>query len=259
MAKRNLKAWQNRVLKVLQGRKKPRPIKVKMGVTSLAGPRIFLLLDTIEDFSAQVLSDFIEEHIVPEIRRGYDRATHATHAKKFIIERSGGVLRKGTIRTADWSGHLDGLRVLEERLTKHVSTRSVGHIGEQVGYKLSQLKSNQMSTHNTFTRSQLTNWFFTVEFGTGIAANVGGERWVRKPGHSPVLLGKDGKSLKEKDGSWWYGPRKGMGMHMLGQKGANVFWEYGSRRPKTLWKQIFEERLPGYFGARFRQYTGATR
>ena len=77
--------------------------------------------------------------------------------------------------------------------------------------------------------------FKAVEFGTGVAENVGGAQWVRKDGPT-----------KESDGSWWLGPTKQQGAHFFGQKGFHFLYEERTRKPKEFYYKFIYEKFPEF-------------
>jgi hypothetical protein len=62
------------------------------------------------------------------------------------------------------------------------------------------------------TSSAMTTMWRQLEFGTGIYA-------------SGDPSGNPGSPFKEGDGSWWYGKKRGMGLHLLGTPGAHVAYD----------------------------------
>lgn len=87
------------------------------------------------------------------------------------------------------------------------------------------------------THKELNTWFYGVEYGTGIAENVGGGKWVRTQGPT-----KDRDPL----GSWWVGPKAGTGAHFIGQKGMNIFYNRSDRLPKSVWVHLIAEEWPKF-------------
>lgn len=85
--------------------------------------------------------------------------------------------------------------------------------------------------------SDFSSWFYTVEFGTGVAENVGGSQWVNHEGES-----------KNADGSWMYG--KAPGLHIYGQKGFHFLFDEGHAPDKyyiSLVNTWLPERVRDYF------------
>ena len=166
-----------------------------------------------------------------------------------------------------WNALLGALATQPKLYNRQEFTIGYG-IGD-MGQILS-LDSRDYSPLNTGrSKSPLTNWFLTVEFGTGIAENVGGQQYVRLEGDTKDLSG---------DGSWWTGgqgfmdkinqkkeqegasagepasqreTRAGTGLHFFGQKGFNIFFDPGDRwtlvrKHNPMWDKIFYEELPKY-------------
>jgi hypothetical protein len=88
---------------------------------------------------------------------------------------------------------------------------------------------------STSARGEPNTLFKAVEFGTGIAENVGGPQWVRHEGET-----------KEDDGSWWLGPSVGMGAHFMGQKGFHFLYDERTRRPKEFYYKYIYEKFPEF-------------
>ena len=234
---------------VINGRNKPKPIRLRMTPEGKVGPGIVVLSSVLDEFTSLVMTKYINERIVKEIARQYSTLSLGIHGKKLlqhVKDSEGKSSAFGTPRTTDASMTSAGWSALEARVKEFRPVRSGNEIGFQMGYRVMELRSKQFTQHG-FGESKLDNWFFAVEFGTGVAENVGGAKWMRGPGDAPVTVGKDSKSLKEKDGSWWFGARRGQGAHMLGQKGAGIFWEHGSRRPRSLWRKLFTEEFPAFY------------
>jgi hypothetical protein len=91
------------------------------------------------------------------------------------------------------------------------------------------------------TQSPVNSLFLATEFGTGIQKNVG--PFVRGPN-------KTDARTKEKDGSWWFGEKRGEGMHMFGQKGFHFLYSQNSRKPHTGYIKFFRQEFPRFFIAR---------
>jgi hypothetical protein len=90
------------------------------------------------------------------------------------------------------------------------------------------------------TNSDMNSLFLAVEFGTGIAANVGGSQWVRRGSQYPA---KDPSG----DGSWWTGGKPGSGTRVYGQKGFHFLYDAASRRPHPEYADYFRTEFPKFF------------
>lgn len=90
------------------------------------------------------------------------------------------------------------------------------------------------------TNSEYTSLFLAIEYGTGVADNVGGEQFVRHEGNTA-----------EPDGSWWLGPQVGMGLHFLGQRGFHFLYDEHSRMPREIYAERVKSKLAEYIRAAF--------
>lgn len=106
-------------------------------------------------------------------------------------------------------------------------------------------------TFQDFTRtnkiSEFNNWFLATEFGTGIAANVGGVQNVNFKGDTKDPSG---------DGSWWLGS-VGTGAHVYGQKGFGLFYDLTTRKPRSFWIHAFRTDFPPFLHKRLKRYSKA--
>jgi hypothetical protein len=116
----------------------------------------------------------------------------------------------------------------------------IGPLGE-----LMKLRSSAYSPFRSKNVSELDSLFLSTEFGTGIAANVGSPRFVRKEGKSKYE--QDG----ERDGSWWLtSPNNvGDGTRVLGQKGFHFLYDARTREPHGGYMEYFRMEFPKYFVA----------
>jgi len=80
--------------------------------------------------------------------------------------------------------------------------------------RLNQIETPSATPHMAGhdTSSQMTTMWRQLEFGTGIYASGDPE-------------GNPGSPFKDGDGSWWYGKKKGFGLHLLGTPGAHVAYD----------------------------------
>jgi hypothetical protein len=87
------------------------------------------------------------------------------------------------------------------------------------------------------TTSPLNSLFLAVEYGTGIAENVGGAQWVRHSG-----------STKDKSGTgawWWWPGGKGVhGVEYVGQKGLHFLDDARSRQPLAIYAFRLQNAFP---------------
>lgn len=147
-------------------------------------------------------------------------------------------------RTVDKAGTRSGHQALIRELQQVRIFKTARGVGAKLGEGVGSLSSNAFSEMPGHT--VLDNLFLTVEFGTGVADNVGGERWVKRPGQSPGGFNLAGKNIKEEDGSWWLGPILGQGMHFRGKPGFNGLFEKVSREPKDVWIKLFRTEFPRF-------------
>lgn len=96
--------------------------------------------------------------------------------------------------------------------------------------------SGQHRTKKKLPDDTLNSLFLAVEFGTGIAENVG-SNWVRTEGKS-----KDPSD----DGSWWLNGADGNSVRFLGQKGFHFLYDERSRKPRHEYDAIIRTQLPLY-------------
>lgn len=98
--------------------------------------------------------------------------------------------------------------------------------------------SKYMPIKKAQANSELNSLFYGVEFGTGLAENVGGNKWVRKDGRSKHESG---------DGSWYFA-----GLRQAGQKGFHFLHNAQTREPRQKWlywiHKNFPKFLDDYFG-----------
>jgi hypothetical protein len=125
-----------------------------------------------------------------------------------------------------------------------IITAGLGNRNELFGLKLSQYMPVK-----TKSKSDFNSLFKAVEYGTGIADNVGGENWVR---YSSTMPSKDhSRSATEagERGAWFFSApgAEGTGMRFTGQKGAHVFYDETTRDPNPLIYQFIEDNFRNYF------------
>lgn len=85
-----------------------------------------------------------------------------------------------------------------------------------------------------YSSSPYHSLFMAVEYGTGVAENVGGSQWIKRSG-----------STKEADGSWWLGSDAGRGIHFKGQRGIHFLDDARTRQPLPIYLKRLETALPG--------------
>jgi hypothetical protein len=135
-----------------------------------------------------------------------------------------------------------GMRTGFSDLWGAISRSSVGKQGKQFRAKIGPgplLESLRLSRYMNIpggvtAHTRLNSLFYAVEYGTGIAANVGS---------SHVRL--DGPTKDESgDGSWWLGPDVGRGLHIYGQKGFHFLYDEQSRAPRDLYEKAIKAWFP---------------
>lgn len=192
---------------------------------------------------AGLLFEFVHEEIFPHIERQLQGKRNAEYGIQYArsAQKQGDRRYKNT--GVWWNSDLSkGIKTLGEYMKKAKPTASAAEALVTVGEGIYGLKSNQFN--NFGGRSEYESWFLAVEWGTGIAANVG-EPWVRAEGRT-----KD----KSGDGSWWFGKQSGSGnfsgTRVLGQKGFHMFWDENTRKPNEFWIKKINERLPVFLRRR---------
>lgn len=119
--------------------------------------------------------------------------------------------------------------------------------GVRVGIgRLAQLETIETPSATSFltgndTKSKKTSLWRHLEFGTGIYATGPGADASSK--------------FKESDGSWWFGPKRGRGLHLKGSQGAHAIFDkqavmYGddAMRFEKVFAQLLSQALGGISG-----------
>lgn len=125
----------------------------------------------------------------------------------------------------------------------------IGRRSELNALKLSDYMGTKGTNHK---RQPYNSLFKAVEFGTGIAENVGGAKYVRKGG------GKGADSGRTKDpsgdGSWWLGPAAGEGAHHAGQRGFHFLYDEQTRKPRQGYIDLVRREFPKFFASAVKRY-----
>jgi hypothetical protein len=119
--------------------------------------------------------------------------------------------------------------LFEDLTLREEYTEDTG-VGVRVG-PMAKLTRHRMSTYAKADTPN-TLWY-SVEFGTG--SEVASPEWVRHEGET-----------KEEDGSWWYGPTRGKGIHIFGQAGFHMFHEEQTREPRQKWIHLIDTTLKDF-------------
>jgi hypothetical protein len=84
--------------------------------------------------------------------------------------------------------------------------------------------------------------WMAVEYGTGVASNVGGSQYVNHEGPT---------KLDSPAGAWFFENKQqdNNGGLFTGQKGFHFLYDERTRKPKTLYEKYFRERFPAYIRA----------
>lgn len=75
-----------------------------------------------------------------------------------------------------------------------------------------------------------------LEFGTGVYATAAGRAANPSSPHR-----------SRKTGGWWYGPRPGFGLHLLGSKGVHALFDAGTGVPYENDALLFEDTFAAHF------------
>ena len=217
------------------------------------------LLERLGDreFMGHVLSQFItrrltgaEGVLAKEYRKNIDDA-HMPKSLNFLsFEGSAGSLSRYVDRPAhrprrrsmytdrSLRGRIEGLYRAFAEQSQPMTTGSVTSIGiGQRGLILgNQFKMNQSKAY------ALNDLFYAVEFGTGIAENVGGAGFVRTEGptkeHDPAVA---------PPGAWWVSPSEdAQGTLMQGQKGFHWLYDERTRKPREYYLREFQRSFPRF-------------
>lgn len=163
----------------------------------------------------------------------------------FPDEESEGKMRRSDRKS--YSRTLPGMQAGIEALWEAIATPTAPSInGEAVTMGLGpgpQIMSLKLPDYmrmqgSKTTQSEYTSLFFAVEYGTGIAQNVGGGQFVRTEGET-----------KESDGSWWLGPERHTGLHFEGQRGFHFLYDEHTRVPREIYAERVKEKLAEYIRA----------
>lgn len=111
--------------------------------------------------------------------------------------------------------------------------------------------------------SKLNSLFYGVEFGTGIAANVGGAQNVRYSTSIPYKVHGPGSLPGQPEqntnprtrGAWWFGGSGSQdGYKVYGQKGFHFLYDARSRTPVKAHEDFIRRTLPAFFARRLRAF-----
>lgn len=80
--------------------------------------------------------------------------------------------------------------------------------------------------------SEFNSFFYAAEFGTGIAANVGGPQWVREIKKNNAQKGP----VAGPPGSWWFGDQTHGGGMWSGQRGLHFLFDKATREPLPIYR-----------------------
>lgn len=163
---------------------------------------------------------------------GLDERVGSTEKKRRKVKRQKVYLDDGFV--ALWN-------TIKNSTTYHVEgTQAVANIG--AGDAIMGLKLSDYSklSGGEMTDTRLDSLFLAVEYGTGIAENVGSESWVRKGG--------PGVPHKDELGRWWVNVSKevGVGAMFTGQKGFHFLHDARTRTPLPLYEDTFRRDLPDF-------------
>jgi hypothetical protein len=224
----------------------------------------------------RVVEEFLMEELVPEIGKAWHggEATYKQHLPMYwsrsknqlmpIIgrstrERGQGLLSKegkeylseesateGTVRVTDRTGnYLRGLRDLYRAVTTidRSGTTSVG-LGP-----MDKILAMDIADYSLLEpkKSKYTSWFYTVEFGTGVAENVGAN-WVNTE-NKDLGTNPPGGQV---DGSWLTGYAP-FPLHIFGQKPFH-FLHDENHAPQQYYVKFVDEKLPARFERYFATY-----
>lgn len=107
-----------------------------------------------------------------------------------------------------------------------------GILAQKLGpYSVSQGAATQGDGFDSF--------FYAAEFGTGIAANVGGAQWIREIKHNNAQNGP----FKGPPGSWWFGDKEHGGGMWSGQKGIHFLFDQNTRQPLPIYRDWISKNL----------------
>jgi hypothetical protein len=146
-----------------------------------------------------------------------------------------------------------GFRHLFGALTTKVPVAGIG-FGLGPMNSILELKLSRYMPYtqgSTSSKSEYNTLFYAIEFGTGMLAGTDNG----KPGN-PSYIRTSGKTKDPRPrfkGSWWFGPRPGVGIHWKGQQGAHFLHDARTREIRDDWKSFFETSLPAYIKDRLGQ------
>lgn len=130
----------------------------------------------------------------------------------------------------------------EPEVSRQGSRIEVG-VGRRSQVEALRLNAYMGTSGSMFTHSRLNSLFKAVEFGTGIAQNVGAA-WVNLEGDT-----KD----KDVPGAWWFGSRSNRtydednrGVLMLGQKAMHFLYDERREKPRQEYLDFFHRHFPRF-------------
>lgn len=232
-----------------------RPIEVLLDL-KVEFPHIDAWVESVfGDDSMQELADGFVDTVVREaMNAAWNSSADGGSYAKFLPEYLNGFMngehrprpktnRLKTIQQGAGHGALmkKGFEELRGLMNKRVRARVNGMPGAGLGPYADVMRMH-LPEHMDFhggTSSPATSFFYAVEFGTGMYA---------MGGHDPVTTG----DTKESDGSWWYGPKIGRGLHLAGQQGMHFLYDARTGRPKPSYLGAFQREIGGYMRTFFR-------
>jgi hypothetical protein len=133
--------------------------------------------------------------------------------------------------------------VLKQPVFQMRGSQAIVGIGARdpvMGLRLSEYMGTQGSPFQTV--SPYNSLFMAIEYGTGVAKNVGSDGFVRRAGPTKLRNSKFA-------GAWFFQdpehPR-GTGALFLGQRGFHFLYDARSRKPRSLYEKRVKERFPQY-------------
>lgn len=251
MAEKLSKSWRDTRAAIMTRARQGTEIKLDLQTTNLQSLKT--LGQVLEIRLTGFVDEFVRQQVVPRITDQWTERSARGPEYGLQVEVPTGTGDDGetkTYKTEVWTGNgrmSRGHGDLLQRLTQTRGPQVSGStISQRIGYNVMDLRSNEYSPiKHGF--SSLNTWFLAVEWGTGIAENVGAP-WVKQPGEPP------GGHTKDPDGSWWLGPRTGEGLHIRGQKGFHVFWDTTDRaRPRGVWEKLFHEEFAAFLNKKLQE------
>jgi hypothetical protein len=206
------------------------------------------MVTTIEQLWAQGGGNNPQEHL-PEIWKGHEKSQDAMNQEREASRDAANNPKslKGALSPMRYyddakevtGSHpmMAGFTALKEKITDMSNVSTGGSVGVDIGAwpELMNMKLSQYMQKPHDRQSHLNSFLFAVEFGTGIAENVGGPKWVRTAGNT-----------KEPSGVWWYGAKAGMGQPWEGQKGLHFLFDENKRERQLAYYSAFKDNAKAY-------------